>query len=267
MGGDPSLASLATWADTVAHGAHTETYGLHFVDIPLASPTYEVSATHPATIDAATRYDCVYEPKGGPPQWDTCVVKAIPKYAQILRSVSDPATNSESQRQAQREALAYLVHFVGDIHQPLHTVADNAGENGIRVQAVSQPKPSTSTVNTNLHAVWDTWMFAGDDYSWQAILDTISANYFDLKPGTSEVDYQSDRQHLLTDHCLIADVEQRAICWANEAHQIAQKPGLVQNNGAILGHDYLDQFRGDRDLQMLRAGRRLAQLLDEVFSP
>jgi len=48
------------------------------------------------------------------------------------------------------EALAFLIHFVGDLHQPLHTSehADDAGGNRLKVRYGAKP-------DTNLHAVWD----------------------------------------------------------------------------------------------------------------
>jgi len=55
---------------------------------------------------------------------------------------ADPALRSD--------ALKFLVHFVGDIHQPLHTEGFAAGANGILVTFMGR--------KTNLHAVWDVWI-------------------------------------------------------------------------------------------------------------
>ena len=55
---------------------------------------------------------------------DDCIVVALGK----LRKDLSCATGA-----AQTEALKFAVHFVGDIHQPLHTVAEEAGGNGINV--------------------------------------------------------------------------------------------------------------------------------------
>src|SRR5690242_7833612 len=61
-----------------------------------------------------------------------------------------------------RDALRYVVHFVGDIHQPLHTVGEARGGNDIRVEVrfagaktcKGGPCP-IHTSRSNFHTVWD----------------------------------------------------------------------------------------------------------------
>ncbi|KAH8977743.1 S1/P1 nuclease-domain-containing protein [Lactarius hatsudake] len=60
------------------------------------------------------------------------------------------------------EALKFLIHFVGDMHQPLHLTGRNRGANGVKV--------SFDGRNTNLHSVWDTSLIA-------KYLRTIPRNY------------------------------------------------------------------------------------------
>lgn len=115
-----SLATISTWADEV-RDQHTARW--HYVNFRPESA-------------------CHYEPShictgGG------CVVGAIEQQAQVLAST---APDVERLR-----ALKYLVHFVGDVHQPLHggRGADKGG-NTFQVQAFDR--------GTNLHALWDTGM-------------------------------------------------------------------------------------------------------------
>ncbi|KAH9168278.1 S1/P1 nuclease-domain-containing protein [Lactarius sanguifluus] len=62
------------------------------------------------------------------------------------------------------EALKFLIHFVGDMHQPLHLTGRDRGANGVKV--------SFDGRNTNLHSesVWDTSLIA-------KYLQTIPRNY------------------------------------------------------------------------------------------
>ena len=83
---------------------------------------------------------------------DGCVVKGIQRYEAELKSAS---TRAEDRQQA----LKFLTHYVGDIHQPLHVgPPKDKGGNSIEVQLFSR--------KTNLHAVWDDGMIKrrGMDY-------------------------------------------------------------------------------------------------------
>ncbi len=116
-GGAVSLASVSTWAD----------------DIRMLRP--ETRPWHYATIQIAeTRYD--------PAHADSVdVVKALTRELAIL---GDPA----SERYAREEALKWVVHLVGDLHQPLHVGEDH--DKGGNLDQVKVNRRSY-----NLHAVWD----------------------------------------------------------------------------------------------------------------
>jgi hypothetical protein len=112
-----TLASIASWADT--HRSAT-TSRWHYVNFPDDTCTY----------DAAR--DCAD---------GACVVHAAAAQSAVLASQADP--------QARLTAMKYVVHLVGDIHQPLHAGhADDKGGNDYQVQAFGR--------GTNLHALWDT---------------------------------------------------------------------------------------------------------------
>jgi len=120
-----NLEQIASWADEVKH---TEAYEwsapLHYTNVP----------THACDFDY--KRDCAD---------DICVNGAINNYtAQLGPNASKTGFN-------QTEALMFLVHFIGDIHQPLHVgqTADRGGNN-IEITFNSYPD--------NLHAIWDVWM-------------------------------------------------------------------------------------------------------------
>lgn len=111
-----TLASISTWADEHRNPAAAP---WHFVNFPRDSCTYDAER------------DC----PGG-----NCVVGAIERQLKILTS---DATDDKK-----LTALKYVVHFVGDVHQPLHAgYLDDKGGNTYQLQAFMR--------GSNLHALWD----------------------------------------------------------------------------------------------------------------
>lgn len=140
MDGKYSMVEISTCADQLRSTSHADpsaqmcqtlagdvppTNGTwHYIDIPLP--------TNAKTLEAFC------------PQGD-CVTAKITSFAQTLRTSTD-----EAQR---RQALLFLVHLVGDIHQPLHTVERDCdkGGNSERVGFSLDGKHS----DMKLHQVWD----------------------------------------------------------------------------------------------------------------
>jgi hypothetical protein len=119
LGGDTMMIHDSNWADEI-RDRRPETSRWHYVDIPLGAPGYD------------PRRDC---------RADDCVVAQIENDRRML-------ANSRAPRQQRAEALRFLIHFVGDIHQPLHAVDNNdKGGNAVRVYMPGD--------RTNLHRVWD----------------------------------------------------------------------------------------------------------------
>ena len=121
LGGDASVAMVqaSTWADEI-RPKRPDTAPWHFVDIPIQSNGYDPGRDCPA---------------------DDCVVGQIDRDARIVadRQLAAPI---------RAEALRFLIHFVGDLHQPLHA-ADNDDRGGNRLRVVLRQH------RTNMHAVWD----------------------------------------------------------------------------------------------------------------
>lgn len=120
------LSDIAVWADDLRDtdpALFKRTSRLHFVNIH--SP------------------DCLYAPPRDCANGQ-CVVAAIAHYAAILGDRSRP----DAER---AQALDFVVHFVGDVHQPLHASSgDDAGGNDYQVRWHGR--------GTNLHRVWDSLM-------------------------------------------------------------------------------------------------------------
>ena len=124
------FADGATWADDVRE-QRPETAEWHYLDIPRGAATGDVAR---------------YCPPGG------CVTRAIVAQLAKLRAHVAGAKKAE--------ALRYVVHFVGDVHQPLHcTTNGDRGGNCVPVAYFgSAPKltdPAQGKYTPNLHQVWD----------------------------------------------------------------------------------------------------------------
>lgn len=128
----PPFADLSTWADDIRE-KRKETAPWHFVDVPLG-------VTRDRMYDAC-------------PVATGCVTSALRGQLDVLRSGS--SANAQKS-----EALMFVIHFVGDLHQPLHAATNNdRGGNCVPVAFFTQePKESPNGENfrPNLHGVWDT---------------------------------------------------------------------------------------------------------------
>jgi desulfoferrodoxin (superoxide reductase-like protein) len=123
------MAYYATWADDF-RGIQPDTGDWHFWDVPLNSNST------PVITDFCD--------KG-------CVVKALQDQIAILKS------NAPKPQKA--KALAFVIHFMGDLHQPLHIVSNN-DRGGNCVPAAFFGKSATISADgkatPNLHGLWDT---------------------------------------------------------------------------------------------------------------
>jgi hypothetical protein len=136
MIGDASLASIANWADEV-RPERDETYNWHFVDIPESASGF------------SDERDCFLpnsRHKGSATDHHNCVMDRIEIFKRVL-------ADSNASRDDRIEALKFLVHFVGDVHQPFHAIGEAAGGNGIAVAEFGSTESGRHPCN--LHGAWD----------------------------------------------------------------------------------------------------------------
>jgi len=213
LGPGRTLSSVASWADEVRR-SRPETYNWHFVDIPITEPHLDMARDCPA---------------------GDCVLARITGLRQTLR---DPATSPAMRT----EALMFLVHFVGDMHQPLHC-ADNhdKGGNTVRVTLAGQA--------TNLHSAWDSGMLArigSEEQLFSALSEESGRRAKKWRRGTVED-------------------------WAEESHQAAQRkvygglPKAPPDTPVELGARYEKMANPLIRKQLEKAGARLARLLNETL--
>jgi hypothetical protein len=173
---------------------------------------------------------------------DQCVVAGIEKYIAILRD----KTKTKDQR---REALIFVVHFIGDIHQPLHAAGGQVknaetgamepdlGGNRVKVRYLG--------VETNLHSVWDSMLI-----EWgPATVEEYATRLLDTElRGRPVAELQNGTP---TD-------------WINESHYAAVQYGYRIGNGS-LGSDYAQRNIGIVYERLLRGGLRLRKVLEDAL--
>ncbi len=225
MGRGHSLASVASWADDVRETA-PQTYNWHFVDIPIGSSQFD-----PAS-------QCAPGPQGD------CVVAELDRLKTELRCAAG---------EPKLEALKFAVHFVGDVHQPLHTVLEDRGGNDIAVvvdmngltcKRNCQPAP----IATNLHAAWDTHLIAKTVWDWGAYVDRLEAGWLRSKEAAQPgIDAGAP------------------LDWALETHRAAQQVWALTPADKVLGDDYYRKILPILDRQLGVAGLRLARFLNDAY--
>jgi hypothetical protein len=128
-----AFVDASTWADD-ERSVRPETAGWHYIDIPRLVPQGDLMQFCP--------------PSTG------CIVTAIAAQLIVLR-------NQAASPQERADALRFIIHLVGDLHQPLHTTTnDDRGGNCVPVayfgRAPEETNPGKEDYRPNLHGVWDT---------------------------------------------------------------------------------------------------------------
>jgi hypothetical protein len=214
LGGDVSLASLASWADDIVQ-LRPNTLNWHFVNIPFAETGYD------------PQRDCSQSSIGD------CVINAIQRARTALADASRP-------KPERREALMFLVHFVGDVHQPLHC-ADRNDAGGTRLMVIF------FGVQSSLHLVWDVGLVERRTFDWGQYVTTLETDWL---PGKDLTELQKGDP----------------VDWALEAHKAAVDVAYALSDDLNLGDVYYQRSLPIVDRQLALAGIRLARLLNEALS-
>ncbi|KAJ2968795.1 hypothetical protein NQ176_g9006 [Zarea fungicola] len=233
---DDYLASIASWADSIRYtkwGRFTSTF--HFIDAHDNPP-------HSCNVDLER--DC---------KRTGCVISALSNYTEQAFDRTLPAW-----RRAQ--AAKFVVHFVGDLHQPLHNEDIAKGGNGIHVLWDGH--------EYNLHHVWDSsilekWLggLHGKPYplakrwSAQLIHEIAEGRWADERDGwVKQVN--------------LADANGTALAWSREtnaficSHVLPQGPKAIE--GQELSGEYYEAAAPILEKQVAIAGYRMAVWLDEI---
>lgn len=198
------LAYVGTWSDEIrSDPAWKRAEPWHYVNIPEGT-----------AIESAER-----NPAGD-------VLEAIDRFAIVLADRARPKAE-------RAEALRWLTHLVGDLHQPLHVgYGSDRGGNEIVVLWFGEAN--------NLHAVWDDGLIDGRKLSSielaELALSGFSAAQLDAwRAGT-------------------------ALDWAQESRSLL--PGIYDLGDRRLGFAYLSRHWPTVERRIVQAGVRLAALLE-----
>ena len=226
------IASEATWADKYRQDHYQQTQNWHFTDIEIDHPDLTAACFGRPPL-----------PKGvlasnGPAQ--AC---AVDKIIQFQAELSSPGMDAEERL----VALKFLLHLVGDLHQPLHS-SDNHDRGGNDVKVIVDGFPHK--LRDELHGFWDTQFV-------DAIAMPPAELARQLRAAVKSEDAASWATGTPDD-------------WAMETFQIAKTAvyGQPPLSGALVQHlteDYADNAEMTVSFQLGKAAVRLAFLLNSAF--
>jgi hypothetical protein len=226
-----TMIEAATWADSY-RTSHRETSGWHFVDLELTKPDMKT---------ACFGFPTPARPVSAGPEKD-CIVDRTNAFLAELKDSTTP--------QPERIlALKFVLHFVGDLHQPLHASDnDDKGGNCVRL-AIGGPRTTT------LHGFWDTGMIEADlGKDPQAVATTLSAQIT-----------ATDRKAWEAGDPGSWAMESYAVAKAS-VYTLGSKPGCDANAAPInLPSGYEDRSKTVVAAQLKKAGVRLAWALNRAL--
>jgi hypothetical protein len=246
---DP-MTDAATWADDY-RAKHPETAEWHFIDIPRGA------AKGSFTCDPTT----------------SCITLALAAQIKVLQTPgSSPAD--------QANALRFIIHFAGDIHQPLHCTTNNdRGANCVPVTFFGKKPHETSktaeSYEDNLHGNWDTQLveriedgksvddfatFLNSQYQSQfAAWKTAGVNFDDWAWDSHE-DADTKAYGKLNKKIPVETPAKVTTC--ADANHISTR--MLALNEKV-GPTYQTRVAPTIELQIAKAGVRLSMILNQIW--
>jgi hypothetical protein len=210
-----TFVEVASWADKVRN---QQTAPWHYVNIEIGETKYDPDRVCPK---------------------NQCVIGQIERFRRVL-------ANEEAEFKKRQKALKYLIHFVGDLHQPLHSGQNNDhGGNDVQVEFLGQTINPYNHNPWNLHAVWDSGILQKRDKDPQSYADRLNG-WLNSQPEGAFRDGS-------------------VIDWAMESHDIAKDHVYVLPEDRKLEENYYRANEAVVDQQLAKAGVRLAKLLNDAL--
>lgn len=214
----PMFSASCTWADQARDTTHPKTATYHYADVPAGVAGFDMAR------------DCADPTR-------RCAVWAIDHYARIL---ADPKRSAA----VRRNALKFVAHLVGDLHQPLH-VGRPGDRGGNEITVTFFEDAGTRERPLTLHRVWDVEILRRAQLREPDTARRLNARISDAEAaewGTLDI-----------------------IAWANDAYRVADRFAYpaVPADGA-LDNGYYRPALGHAHVLMQQAGVRLAYLLNRV---
>lgn len=211
--GNQSMAMTSNWADFIkSDTSYSYLTPMHYIDFP-EGLNYVQLKEYVAKDTAADAYtELVF------------LVKQL--------------KNKNLSKEKQVMYLRFLIHLVGDVHQPMHVArAEDEGGNKIRVMWFREP--------TNLHSVWDEKLI-----DFQQLSYTEYATAINFSTVSQQQAWQADPVSK----------------WLYESNQLSEKLySEINQNDQKLGYRYNYDHIALLNTQLLKAGIRLAGLLNEIY--
>lgn len=207
-----TLAQVSNWADSIKDKPEwIQTKPWHFVDIP----------------DGQT-YDTIPHDQAGD------VITALTKMVNTLYAPTSAVTDKQN-------ALMFIVHLMGDIHQPLHVGRpDDHGGNLIKVIFEGR--------GTNLHALWDSVLIQHQNMDYLQYAHALEAQSF--------MNETFDAPLVPFKDIVSEDMAVRK--------QIYELAGFTLAP-IVVGQNYMDKNLRTMNSRLLLGGKRLADLLNKLF--
>jgi nuclease S1 len=225
-----TLATAATWADQKAKldPAFAFVYSSHYVNVEQRVTPRELLAQCLKTAG--------------------CVATGVAYYVEILRS-------ERASRSQRAEALRLLVHFVGDVHQPLHA-GHGADKGGNDIAKLRMLEFTPGDERTNLHAAWDGGFIA----------ITMAREGWDWQRYAVELDAR------VSDDMIARWGRGSVYDWIEESRLFAAANGYLRADGMTavrsgdqLGEDWYLRNLPVAEQRLQQGGVRLALVLEELF--
>jgi nuclease S1 len=230
-----SFENASTWADKMK-ASRPNTAAWHYINWKLQRNNYD------------RKRDCGQE----------CIIEAINKNLDEFRNSNLPA-------QDRAEALKFLIHLVGDLHQPYHVSTNGFPEDNwaLKVRVVlPDGRPS------NLNAVWDDEII---NFSLAQSRAPVSDYAAQLSSRYSSGAFTQSQSTNISTQGSVADwgLEAHWLCWEayklpNGWFMVDQKPDDTRK--FMIDKAYLEKNRPIVERQLVRAGARLARILNETFA-
>jgi hypothetical protein len=226
-----AMAAASVWPDEVKEQAKAGEW--HYIDLALQDSKKDIEKRCPE---------------------NNCITARIEIFEKQLAK-RQPSSVSD------RDALRYLIHFVGDIHQPLHAVSNaDLGGNCEHIQPYRQAK--------SLHTLWDGGIVNTLQLNDLQLADNLEG-YIGRLSGSERKDWSK------------GDAKK----WTWESHELAKKdiygrlhiplqpvifpktckaaPGEIANFRLYIDSNYINDMKPVVRDQLAKAGLRLAQVLNQ----
>lgn len=264
------FACVASWADPPIKDQRPYTANWHFVDVPLRSTKDQPTSF--TTVPLSLSDHCVMDPERG-----DCAVLALQRLQAVMSNPAEASIN-------RLEALKFIVHIVGDLHQPMHCVthqmstSDHLGDLGGNFKAVqwlgANLNPRWQS-QWNLHAVWDEAIIdkrveelENEEKYLASLVNRASAlpkqDFTSLKYGTA-LNWNNVQSWVGEGYGLAATVAYPNLPPYDATYKYRTKSGAERLGGYRLAEDYYTKAAPIVDEQLMRGGVRLAGYLERAF--